>query len=90
MFILKQVFLSTIYLILGFKFCEYGMFTEYFKLPFWGTEWLFVLTGLIISSYVVFIIIPVKIRIPFLVSGFFGSLTGIGIWYFILGNLFFR
>ena len=89
LFILKQVLLSSVFIIRGAKFCEYGMFTRYFKLPFWGTEWMFLIIGLLISSYVVFKIVPGEKRNQFLIGGFFGGLSGIALWFFVIEKLFF-
>ncbi|MFK7833364.1 MAG: hypothetical protein AB8B52_08810 [Winogradskyella sp.] len=46
--------------------------------------------GLVISSYVMLKIIPLKFRFTFIISGFIGGILGFVLWFGFLGELLFR
>jgi hypothetical protein len=89
LFVMKQIVLSSCFIIWGLMFCDYAAFTQYFKLPFWGTEWAMIIFGLLISFFVVFKIVPRAKRISFFIGGLLGGLTGIVLWFFVVGKLLF-
>ncbi len=57
-------------------------------------EWLIptamLIPSLIISLFVIFIIIPIKYRFTFILSGMIGGLSGIAIWFGFLGEALFK
>ncbi|WP_300442026.1 hypothetical protein [Christiangramia sp.] len=59
--------------------------SEYFNLGSGAIPVILAITGIVISMYVVFRIIPEKFRLPFIISGFVGGFTGFIIWFHILG-----
>jgi hypothetical protein len=90
MFVLKQVFLSALFIIRKSKFCEYGMFTKYFNLPFWGTKWFLLIIGLLMVAKVLIKFVPKGKIIEFLFSSAFGSASAILLWYFFIGKVLFN
>ena len=87
-FIMKQVCTSLFFILHGATFCDYGMFAEYFNLPFWGVEWLMVILGISLTGYVVFNLAPPQKRKNFVTIGTLGTITGFVFWV-IIGNLLF-
>lgn len=45
--------------------------------------------GLLIAWYIIFKVIPYNYRFSFILAGFFGGLTGFGIWFGFLGRMLF-
>ena len=89
LFIMKQVFISTLFILSGMEFCDYAAFAQYFHLPLWRTERDILIFGLIVSIFIVFRVIPKDKRVPFFFSGLAGGLLGICLWYFAIGKVLF-
>lgn len=60
---------------------------EYFDLPSAVFPFTMAIIGMVISIYIVFFYIPKRFRSTFIISGFFGGISGIALWYLILGPL---
>ncbi|MBT8244846.1 MAG: hypothetical protein HKP48_00545 [Winogradskyella sp.] len=56
----------------------------------WLLPSVMLITGLILSLYVIFRLIPIKYRFSFIISGFIGGLLGYFIWFGFLGEWVFR
>ena len=55
----------------------------------WILPIVMMLIGIVISMFVVFKIIPKKIRLIFIASGLVGGMLGFFIWFYFLGQLIF-
>jgi len=89
LFIVKELFTSTAWILLGFMPCEHAKFSFYFKLPIMGTDLFLVGYSLLVSIIVLIYFVPRKRLVPFVVAGIPGGLTGIALWYFFIGRLVF-
>lgn len=80
LYILKGSILSAIFLIRRSVFCDYGMFSEYFDLPFWGTEIFILLIGLLITSYILLKIVPRNNLVEFISGSLIGGMMIVFAW----------
>lgn len=89
LFIFKEFITSSIWLISGYMLCEHAKFSQHFKLPTWGTEWIILIYSVLFTIFVFFKYVPRKSIIPFIIAGIPGGLTGIILWVLFIGDIAF-
>ncbi|AXG71565.1 hypothetical protein KORDIASMS9_03822 [Kordia sp. SMS9] len=91
LFILREVFNTVMaggtYLLKGSTFFSGDEFriSTYLGLNQWTIPIMTAILGAIIASFVIFMIVPKKYRITFILAGFVGSIVGFILWFEFLG-----
>jgi len=80
LYILKGSSISAFFLIRRSVFCDYGMFSEYFGLPLWGTESFILVIGLSMTCYILLNIVPRVKVVEFISGSLIGGLMAIIAW----------
>ena len=91
LFILREVF-NTVMASASYLFKGATKFTgdefrisRYLELNQWTIPIMTALLGAIIASFVIFMIVPIRYRFTFILSGFLGSISGFILWFNYLG-----
>jgi len=81
------IFASIIYHRSNFHGDEF-VISRFLGLHEWTIPFLMMFIGILISSYVIFKVIPLKDRLTFIIAGFIGGIVGFYSWFGGLGEFF--